>query len=145
IRELKQWQTQHKQALKELFNDRVPEHFAEGFLAKATEDNAFLNEVQQNLNPDRNDQWHMQMEQRLSDMIQLHELSNRIEILSLTCKQSTCEIVGKAFEEGPWTTIYMSMIRRLLQAGDSLNMQKGKRVTYFDQEQEYFYSQLVFE
>ncbi|NVK55635.1 MAG: hypothetical protein HWE26_08475, partial [Alteromonadaceae bacterium] len=29
IRELKQWQTQHKQALKELFNDRVPEHFAE--------------------------------------------------------------------------------------------------------------------
>ena len=144
VKAIETWQEEHKQNLSETIKANVPDSIAQGLLDKVFDDNAFLDEVVSEKDMLKDEAWAQQMQQRISDAIQTHELSNKVEVFLIACKQSTCDLTGRSAELGTWQQMSIGIITLLFAEGYQLNMEASKNVSFLEEGQEYFYSQFVF-
>ncbi len=60
-------------------------------------------------NEEKDFEWSYEIETKISDFIQMHELSLDIRIKSVNCKLSSCEVTGFDDSESSWDIIYKQM------------------------------------
>lgn len=142
--ELNNWITEHKNSLRDNFQNNLPISILDDMLKQVTSENPFLNEFSVKQDPVIDEQWAYRMEQEIRDVILRHSLSNQLELFSVICKQLTCELTGKELSAGTWHQVFISLFTHIIESGKTLADDNGKNVSYQADGLIYFYSQFIF-
>lgn len=111
--ELKQWAAQHKSELNKLINTHVPNHIADNMFNMVVENNEFLTEPRIKQNPDIDNNWAYNTEQELTSYIKNHTEADKFDLISVSCKQLKCDVLGIEKEAQAWIKIFFSMFKNL--------------------------------
>ncbi|KGJ95725.1 hypothetical protein [Thalassotalea sp. ND16A] len=111
--ELKDWSNTHKKRINTLIDEYASEQTSPFLKDMIEKNNDFLNSPMAKQDADTDINWAFIMEQDIRNVIMQHENSNGFDLLNLTCKQLTCEILGVEREFNSWTDIYVSMLTSL--------------------------------
>lgn len=111
--ELATWAEQHKNKINDLITAHAPDAVAEHMVKKVSEDNDFLSapELKQDLEQDEN--WAYNTEQELKTYINNHQFAEQFQLLNLSCKQLTCDILGIEKAPQAWLQIFFSMFSNI--------------------------------
>jgi hypothetical protein len=141
---LSHWTTLHKEKLFETISTNVPENLADAMINVISENNSFLNSPQLVQDADIDENWAYITEQDLLNLIAQNPLSVDFNLLTLTCKQLTCEVFGSEKTKGIWHKIYWSLLQALptLKKPDSSNERNS--ISFSDEGISYIYYKLKF-
>ncbi|GGD79556.1 hypothetical protein [Lacimicrobium alkaliphilum] len=142
--ELKEWAAVHKARVSDLITAYMSSGSAEHMKLQIMDGNEFLTQppIEQDVVEDES--WAYNMEELLDILISKHELSDKFQLLNLSCKQLMCDILGVEKEAGVWFKLYVS----LLQNAPGIEFPDGnndpKSVAYMENDVAVIYSQLKF-
>lgn len=111
--ELVSWSKDYQKELFNIVDENMPTHTAD-FMKLQLSKNSFLlnnSELKQDLEED--DNWAFLMEDNIRSAIEQHELKPDFDILSIKCKQLSCEVMGIERAVNTWHSIYVSLISTL--------------------------------
>lgn len=111
--ELIQWAAQHKADLNELITTHVPGHIAENMFNKIAENNDFLAEPKMKQAPELDANWAYNTEQELTNYINNHSEAKHFDLISVSCKQLKCDVLGIEKEAQAWLKIFFSMFKNI--------------------------------
>lgn len=108
--ELASWKKQYKNNLFLVVDENMSQQTAEFMKMQLMKNSVHLNntELKQELSEDTN--WAYLMEEDIRSSINHHSLSNHFTLLSATCNQLTCEIIGLEKKPDIWHKIYISLL-----------------------------------
>jgi hypothetical protein len=139
---LKEWATSHKESIETLITTHVPSNLVDGMSAKLSENNDFINNPELMQTPAEDDNWSYNMEQTLTHLLLGHQLSQEFELLNLTCKQLTCDILA-IDKARVWMPLYIHLLTN--EASLISNQEKAfSALNYIDGNVNYLYTQLNF-
>ncbi len=143
-KELEEWSTVHKEHINELVTAHMSSVSAEHMKLQISKDNEFLTQPPIKQDPIEDGNWSYNMEQQLKLLISQHELSDKFQLLNLSCKQLMCDIFGVEKEGNSWFKLYVS----LLQNAPNVDFPDGnndpKSVVYMENDVAVVYSQIRF-
>lgn len=113
IRELREWASKHKAELNDLINTHVPNHIAEDMLNMVTNNNEFLTQPAVKQDPAVDSNWAFNTEQELRSYIENHPESTNFDLISVSCKQLKCDVLGIEKQAQSWIKIFFSMFKNL--------------------------------
>jgi len=144
LAELKVWSENHKKNLKELVNKILPAERAQALMVAIMKNNPFLNEavVKQDVYSD--EEWSYKMTAIINNLILQHPYGLDIEVLSLTCKQLTCEMIVRQLVNGSWFEIYPDLMRYFLSNQYIIQTKDMKQFRFKNGEEYLFYQHLIF-
>jgi hypothetical protein len=144
IKELNNWAISHKALLGQTILENVPPLFADAMTDMISKDNDFLNKPKVIQESQLDENWAYIMEQELRNLINQNPASADFNLLLLTCKQLTCEILGLENAKNAWRKIYFG----LLQTAPLIKLPNGesrfKNINFSENNIAYVYSQLKF-
>ncbi len=142
--ELQTWSEAHKISIKELLNNNLAEEQAEKLMNQITRENPFLSDptVHQDANSD--EQWSYKMTEIINHQIAQHPNGVDLEILSLTCKQLTCELLVREIVRGSWFRVYPALIEYFLSNQYLIKTEGIKQLLFQNGDEFLFYQHLVF-
>ncbi|MCJ8271606.1 MAG: hypothetical protein MJK04_19670 [Psychrosphaera sp.] len=83
------------------------------FIANAQEPDSSLHDIYTRFtNQHKEPKWGDKKEQQIRDFIQTHESSYAVELNTVICKSSSCEISGTITNSAQWDKIYSEMFRQ---------------------------------
>lgn len=107
--ELRRWVVEHKQELGNLIETHFPRdivnHFQEQLEAKSTA----VNEPEIKQDEQKDENWAYIMEQDIRAIYEQQNGINGVELIKVTCKQLTCDMLGTAQEVGVWFKAYSAL------------------------------------
>jgi len=141
---LKNWSENHKKNLKELVDNNLPAERAQELMRQIMTDNPFLNEsvVKQDVNTD--EEWSYKMTEIINNQISENRYGLDIEVLSLTCKQLTCELILRELVKGSWFEVYIPLLKYFHSNQYSLQNKGQKQFRFDNGEEILFYVHLIF-
>ena len=143
IQELQDWTTSHKSSIFKIINKSLPPSLIAKFKKIIPEHNDFLESPTLNQDPFTDKFWAYDMEFTLRDLIVQHELSYDFEILSITCKQLICEVIGIDKTALVWRKIHQSLITNY-QVVDLLERADTRKIALAENGQIHIYYQYKF-
>ncbi len=136
---LKEWAASHKESIDTLITTHVPSNLVAGMSAKLSENNDFINNPELMQTPAEDDNWSYNMEQTLTHLLLGHQLSQEFELLNLTCKQLTCDILA-IDKARVWMPLYIHLLTN--EASLISNQEKAfSALNYIDGNVNYLYTQ----
>lgn len=111
--ELVQWASEHKSELSELINAHVPSQIAENMFKQVSDGNEFLTAPEMKQPPELDSNWAYNMEQELTAYINNHTNADGFDLIKVSCKQLTCDVLGTEKENQAWIKIYFSMFKNV--------------------------------
>ncbi len=143
LRELNEWAVAHRRDIEELISAHMSSATAEGMKVKFIENNDFLTKPSVMQTKADDDNWSYDMKQKLTYLIEEHELSHQFELLSLSCKQLICEILG-IDKARIWMPLYINLLQNEPTLIPSNKDSAFKGVNYIDGDVSFLYTQLQF-
>jgi len=143
-KELKEWSVDHKDRIDELVTANMSSETSEHMKSKISQDNDFLSEPPIEQDSTEDDTWAYNMEQQLKLLIDQHELSDKFELLNLSCKQLMCDILGIEKEGSTWMKLYFSLLKNAPMVNFPDGNNAPKSVMYMDNNVAVVYSQIKF-
>lgn len=137
------WAAQHKNDVNDIIDAYFPASLRDLMKKNINDNNHFLNTPEIEQAPDDDDNWAFVMEQKIRYLINDHELSNNVELLSVTCKQLVCELMGIDRGGKSWRRVFFSMFDVL-----PIRQRREYRPKYASllaESDRYIYSQIFFE
>lgn len=111
--ELRSWASKHKADLNELINTHLPNHIAQNMIDMIGQNNEFLTQPTVKQDPAIDANWAFNTEQELRSYIENHPESNHFDLISVSCKQLKCDVLGIEKEAQAWIKIFFSMFKNL--------------------------------
>ena len=142
--ELEAWTENHKQNLKELVDNNFPKDKAERLFDYILRDNPFLNEPSLNQDVYSDEEWSYKMKETISSVISQHPIGFEIEVLSLTCKQLTCEMMVRQLVNGSWYEIYSALMGYFISNQYAIQTQDMKQFRFKNGEEYIIYQHFIF-
>ena len=142
----KQWQINNKDKIRQELANFVPDSMLPRMLEAIQQDDYF-SDLKAPTRAEIDEQWAIDMELRIKDLITLHELGNLVEIADLSCQLNSCRIAGSSTEMMAWNTINVHLMMTLAQKGflpDQSNAKTGVSFIDNDGTGAYFYNQYAF-
>jgi hypothetical protein len=143
-KELEEWSVVHKGQINELVTAYMTSENAEHMKLQISKDNEFLTQPPIKQDPIEDGNWAYNMEQQLKVLISQHELSDKFELLNLTCKQLMCDIFGVEKEGNTWFKLYVSLLHSAPQVEFPDGNNDPKSVIYMENDVAVVYSQIRF-
>ncbi len=144
LADLQVWSSNHKESLKDLLDNNLPVEHAEKLMELIEKDNPFLNEPQVNQDSNRDEAWAYKMLEIFNNEISQHQNALDIEVMSLTCKQLTCEMLVREITSGKWMEVYISLIKYFYSNQYKIQTQGMKQFRYRVGEELFFYQHFIF-
>ena len=111
--ELRAWANNHKAELNELINTHLPNHIAQNMIDMIGQNNAFLTQPAVKQDPAIDANWAVSTEEELRSYIENHPESSHFDLISVSCKQLKCDVLGIEKEAQAWIKIFFSMFKNL--------------------------------
>ena len=103
------WSSKHRNNLAQVIDESLPTNVANVMKLVVFKDNMMLDQALAQQEQDVDEAWAYITEQQVRDHIFQHELAHGIDLLSVTCKQLMCDILGVEREAHAWFEIYKSL------------------------------------
>ncbi|WP_206486532.1 hypothetical protein [Thalassotalea sp. G2M2-11] len=143
-KELEEWSIVHKDHINELVTAHMSSENAEHMKLQISKDNEFLTQPPIKQDPIEDDNWAYNMEQQLKLLISQHELSDKFQLLNLSCKQLMCDIFGVEKESNIWFKLYVSLLQNAPKVEFPDGNNDPKSVIYMENDVAVVYSQIRF-
>lgn len=143
-KELIEWTTQHTEQINDLVSAHMSAETADHMKLQILKDNKFLTQTEIKQDPIEDQNWAFNMEQELRLLISQHELSEHFELLKLSCKQLTCDILGIEKVSDSWFKLYISLLYTAANVDLSDDKDAPKSVVYLEGDVRIVYSQIIF-
>jgi len=143
-KELEEWSVAHKDQINELVTAHMTSENAEHMKLQISKDNEFLTQPPIKQDPIEDDNWAYNMEQQLKLLISQHELSDKFQLLNLSCKQLMCDIFGVEKEGNTWFKLYVSLLQNAPKVEFPDGNNDPKSVVYMENNVAVVYSQIRF-
>ncbi|MFT5529084.1 MAG: hypothetical protein ACI9C0_000753 [Alteromonadaceae bacterium] len=143
-KELEEWSVVHKDQINELVTAHMSSENAEHMKLQISKDNEFLTKPPIKQDPIEDDNWAYNMEQQLKLLISQHELSDKFQLLNLSCKQLMCDIFGVEKEGNSWFKLYVSLLQNAPNVEFPDGSNDPKSVVYMENDVAVVYSQIRF-
>lgn len=138
------WSVEHQAKVRGVLEGYLSSKNIDSWFEHIIPNNTLLDEPIVQQSQDVDDDWANETEQIIRDLIQQHEYGFDVEILSLVCKQLTCEFVIRQTAKGSWSEIYISLFKHFITSGIGINGNKGKNIRENIGDEFIFYAQMVF-
>ncbi|GLX84502.1 hypothetical protein tloyanaT_07540 [Thalassotalea loyana] len=106
VQELQQWSIEHKEKLNQMIDSNMPSSISSSMKSSISRNNQMLNDMPLQQDHAVDADWAYLMEQDIRAYIAQHELSPSFDLLNVSCKQLTCDVMGIENEAGIWFQIY---------------------------------------
>jgi len=143
-KELEEWSVAHKDQINELVTAHMSSENAEHMKLQISKNNEFLTQPPIKQDPIEDDNWAYNMEQQLKLLISQHELSDKFQLLNLSCKQLMCDIFGVEKEGNTWFKLYVSLLQNAPKVEFPDGNNDPKSVVYMENDVAVVYSQIRF-
>ena len=143
-KELEEWSVEHKDRINELVTSIMSSESSEHMKSQISQENDFLSEPSIEQDAAEDDNWAYNMEQHLKVLIAQHELSDKFELVNLSCKQLMCDILGIEKEGGSWCKLYISLLQNAPMAEFPNGNDDPKSVVYMEGDVAVVYDQIRF-
>ena len=141
---LKEWSEEHKRNLTELVNNNLPAKRAQALMESIMKDNPFLNDVVVKQDAYSDEEWSYKMKATITNLISQHSYGQDIEVLSLTCKQLTCEMIVRQLVNGSWFEVYPDLMRYFLSNQYIIQTRDMKQFRFKNGNEYLFYQHFIF-
>ncbi|SNY49520.1 hypothetical protein SAMN06297280_1446 [Arsukibacterium tuosuense] len=111
--ELVSWSEDYKKELFLIVDENMPQHSADFMKLQINKNSSHINNNELKQDPAIDENWAYIMEQDIRSLINQHQLKAEFDILSVTCKQLSCEILGIEYTAQSWQKIYVSLLTAL--------------------------------
>lgn len=139
-----EWGALHKTKLQQAITENVPDMLAEGMSEMISQDNNFLSDAEILQDSQLDENWAYIMERDIHSLIRQNSASTDFNLLMLTCKQLTCDILGVEHNSGIWHKIYFNLLRSLPSIQLPSVSDGRKNVSFSEGNVSYIYTQLKF-
>jgi len=142
--DLQQWSASHTDDLNELITAHMSGSAAKHLQTQILENNTLLSEppIKQDGANDLN--WSYDMEQHLRDVIGELASDGQLELLSLSCKQLVCDVLGLEQEPHAWLKIYINILHSVPNVIRSNDSSEFTPISYLDGDVQVLYDQIRF-
>jgi len=135
--ELKEWQTQHKENLKQRMQEALGEA-ADFMFEQVTSNSPFLLETTATATLEDDLSWRYNAEQAITDFIRNHATDPSLEILQVACIQKKCEITVRGAEQPAAFALYAQLTSK-----KPFNLQQASTPTIFNNDDGSFWLYVV--
>jgi len=142
--ELKEWTMEHKERIDELITANMSSSVSEGMKAQVIKDNDFLTKPELKQDSTEDENWSYNMEQEINRIIAEQALGDKFELLNISCKQLTCDILGVEKEGNTWFKLYVNILKNAPMAEFPNGENAPKSLVYMDNGKSLIYSQIRF-
>ncbi|MCJ8295636.1 MAG: hypothetical protein MJK15_14625 [Colwellia sp.] len=143
-KELEEWSVSHTERINDLVTAHMSSENAEHMKTQISKDNDFLTQPPIKQDPIEDENWAYNMEQQLKLLIAQHELSDKFQLLNLSCKQLMCDIFGIEKEGNTWFKLYISLLQNAPMVDFPDGSNDPKSVIYMENDLAVVYSQIRF-
>ena len=109
--EIRQWVSNHKEDIKNILSDIMPDNISEQMKDNVFEKSLFLENLENAEDHKADDNWGYEKRQEMVGIITHHPLSADYEVASITCKQLMCEVIGLVYDVDSWTQIHIAVFQ----------------------------------
>jgi len=141
--ELRDWTATHKSTVFDLIDNNASRTFAAKFKSFISEKNNFFESPKVNQDAVTDEYWAYNMEMTLTELILQHELSYNFEILNISCKQLTCEVIGIDRGGLAWREINQS-VKNNYQLTNLIVQPDARKISLVEDRNFYIYYQYKF-
>lgn len=141
---LTRWSVEHQARVRGVLEEYLSSESIDSSFEYIVSGNKLLDNPMLRQSAEVDNDWATETEQIIRDLIQQHEYGFDVEILSLVCKQLTCEFIIRQTAKGSWHEIYISLLRHFVISGRSINGEEGKHMTNMTDKGSIYYAQFVF-
>jgi hypothetical protein len=135
--ELKEWQTQHKENLKQRMQEALGEA-ADFMFEQVTSNSPFLLDTTATAPLEDDLSWRYNAEQAITDFIRNHATDPSLEILQVVCIQKKCEITVRGAEQPAAFALYAQITSK-----KPFNLQQASTPTIFNNDDGSFWLYVV--
>lgn len=107
------WSKEYEKQLFDIVENNMSTHTADFMKLQLTKNSFLLNNRQLKQDSEEDANWAYLMEDNIRSAIEQHELKPDFDILSIKCKQLSCEIMGIERAVNTWHNIYVSLLSEL--------------------------------
>jgi hypothetical protein len=107
------WSKAYQKELFDIVDNNMPAHTADFMKLQLNKNSLLLNNRKLKQNAQEDENWAFLMEDNIRFAIEQHELKPDFDILSIKCKQLSCEIIGIERGVDTWHEIYVSLFSAL--------------------------------